>query len=303
MLSRFAFIVLSIVALVACRHPDARTPPHHAITSIRHEVTSVRTPDGVQIAVQTWGNPKGRPIVFVHGLAQSHLSWTRQVASSLGDEFRLVTYDLRGHGDSDKPQEAPYYEEGRRWGEELAAVLDGLGAERPIVVGWSLGGVVIANYLAAHGDAHLAGIVLVAAVTKLDSALLGHVPPLASPDLATRVGASREFLRDCFAVPPTGEEFETMLAYNAQVPRVVFSVVPRITLDGADAAFGKVKVPVLVLQGSEDKLVKMAMAQRSVALVPGARLAVYQGVGHAPFYERADTFNGDLAAFARAATP
>ncbi|WP_394850550.1 alpha/beta hydrolase [Pendulispora brunnea] len=294
MLSRFAFIFLIVLALVACRHQEARTPPHH-------EVSFVRTPDGVRTAVQTWGNPKGRPIVFVHGLAQSHLSWTRQVASSLGDEFRLVTYDLRGHGDSDKPLDARYYEEGRRWGEELAAVLDTLGPERPVVVGWSLGGVVIANYLAAHGDARLGGIVLVAAVTTFDRALLGVMPPLASPDLATRIGANRQFLRDCFAVPPTGEEFETMLAYNAQVPREVFAAVPHVSLDGTDAAFARVKVPVLVLQGSEDKLVKMGMAKRSAALVPGSHLAVYEGVGHAPFYERADAFNGDLAAFARRA--
>ena len=63
----------------------------------------VRTPDGVDISVREWGNPEGWPILFVHGLAQSHLSFLPQFASELADRHRLVAYDLRGHGESAKP--------------------------------------------------------------------------------------------------------------------------------------------------------------------------------------------------------
>ena len=63
----------------------------------------VQTPDGLNIAVQEWGNPAGRAIVFIHGFSQLHLSWSRQYGSALAREFRLITYDLRGHGQSDKP--------------------------------------------------------------------------------------------------------------------------------------------------------------------------------------------------------
>src|ERR1700730_15588090 len=65
----------------------------------------VRTPDGVTIAAQEWGNPSGSEILFIHGFSQASLSWQRQVESDLAKEFRMVTYALRGHGNSDKPLE------------------------------------------------------------------------------------------------------------------------------------------------------------------------------------------------------
>lgn len=58
----------------------------------------LRTPDGLTISAQEWGNPTGPEILFIHGFSQSNLSWMRQVNSDLAKEFRMITYDLRGHG-------------------------------------------------------------------------------------------------------------------------------------------------------------------------------------------------------------
>ena len=63
----------------------------------------VKTPDGPTISAQDWGNPTGPEIVFIHGFSQSHLSWIKQVTGELANDFHMVTYDLRGHGNSDKP--------------------------------------------------------------------------------------------------------------------------------------------------------------------------------------------------------
>lgn len=257
----------------------------------------VKTPDGLSIAVQKWGNPQGPEILFIHGLSQSHLSWAAQIQSDLAERFRIVTYDLRGHGASNKPSEAKYYVEGRRWGDELKAVIDGAGLKRPVVVGWSLGGLVMTNYLRAYGDQGLAGVVFVAAVTRFDPALLGSVPPLASEDLSTRLGAMRQFLRDCFVVPPPPAQFETMLAYNAMVPIELHASVRHMSHEGADEALRGLSIPALVIQGAEDRLVKSAMSTRTASLVRGARLSIYEGVGHAPFYEASARFNADLAGF------
>ncbi|UQA55795.1 alpha/beta fold hydrolase [Polyangium aurulentum] len=261
------------------------------------EQIHVKTPDGVSIAVQKWGNPQGQEILFVHGLSQSHLSWAAQIKSPLAERFRIVTYDLRGHGASGKPTEAVYYKEGRRWGDELEAVIDGAGLKRPVVVGWSLGGLVMTNYLRAYGDQGLAGVVFVAAVTRFDPALLGSVPPLASEDLSTRLGAMRQFLRDCFVVPPPPAQFETMLAYNAMVPIELHAVVGQMGHEGADEALRALSIPALVIQGEQDRLVKSAMATRTASLVRGARLSMYEGIGHAPFYEARERFNTELAGF------
>lgn len=259
----------------------------------------VKTPDGLSIAVQSWGTPEGPEIVFIHGLAQSHLAWTPQITSDLAREFRLVTYDLRGHGASDKPTGAEFYQEDRRWADELGAVIEGAGLKHPVVVGWSLGGVVILDYLRAYGDKKLAGVVFVDAVTRFDPALLGPMPPVTSEDLPTRLGAMRQFLRDCFAVPPPPAEFETMLAYNAMVPVQVHAAVRHMPLEGADESLRALSVPTLVIQGAEDRLLKTAMSSRTASLVRGARLSTYEGVGHAPFYEASERFNAELAGFVR----
>src|SRR5713226_6107085 len=82
---------------------------HMSIRPIAKEF-KVATPDGVTISAQSWGNDSGGEILFIHGLMQCHLSWAKQVESSLADEFRLVTYDFRGHGGSDKTLDASLYD-------------------------------------------------------------------------------------------------------------------------------------------------------------------------------------------------
>jgi non-heme chloroperoxidase len=73
----------------------------------------VKTPDGLTISAQDWDNPTGPEIVFIHGFSQSHLSWIKQVTGELAKDFHMVTYDLRGHGNSDKPLEPERYKDSK----------------------------------------------------------------------------------------------------------------------------------------------------------------------------------------------
>jgi pimeloyl-ACP methyl ester carboxylesterase len=134
----------------------------------------------------------------------------------------MVTYDLRGHGNSDKPLEPEKYKESRGWADEVQAVIDAAGLKRPVLVGWSYGGRVIADYLSVHGAAKLAGLNYVDAVSKSDPSFFGDglkvLPQMASDDLATNIAATRTFLRGCFEKQPTQDEFEAMLAFNMMVP-------------------------------------------------------------------------------------
>jgi non-heme chloroperoxidase len=264
----------------------------------------VRTPDGVTIAAQEWGNPSGSEILFIHGFSQASLSWQRQVESDLAKEFRMVTYDLRGHGNSDKPFEPEKYKESKTWADEVQAVIDAAKLKRPVLVGWSYGGRVIADYLAIHGAARLAGLNYVDAVSKSDPSFFGDglkVQPLMfSEDLATNIAATRTFLHNCFEKQPSQDDFETMLAFNMMVPPKVRANMGGRTLS-MDDTLKALKLPVLVTQGAADKLVLVAAAKHTVATIPGAKLSVYDGVGHAPFWEDAARFNAELSAFVRAA--
>src|SRR5262249_55793276 len=84
-------------------------------------------------------------------LLAASLSWARQTSSELAKEFHIVTYDLRGHGNSDKPLEPEKYKESKGWADEVKTVMETAKLKRPVLVGWSYGGGVIADYLKLHG--------------------------------------------------------------------------------------------------------------------------------------------------------
>jgi non-heme chloroperoxidase len=267
----------------------------------------VTTPDGLAISVWEWGNPGGPEILFIHGLAQCHLSFAPQVDSHLARRFRLVAFDLRGHGDSAKPLDPAFYQDGRRWADEVAAVIGAKRLEHPVLVGWSLGGRVLREYLVHHGDRHLAGINIVSSRPIEDPSILAPASRanLAGQpaDLAGRIRASAAFLRACFHRQPSEAEFGFALAYNMLLPRAVRDAVAGWTPDRAAirAALGKVSVPALVTHGLADELILPAAAEMTLAAIPHSRGSFYPDCGHSPFCEDAERFNRELAEFAAAA--
>ncbi|MBV8653188.1 MAG: alpha/beta fold hydrolase, partial [Alphaproteobacteria bacterium] len=131
-------------------------PQTNAIELGREEI--VRAPDGVGLSVHEWGNPAGPEILLIHGLAQCHLCWERQTQSALAKRHRVVAFDLRGHGASEKPLEAHCYQKSDVWADDVAAIIEAKRLKRPVLVGWSLGGRVLRQYLIHHGDKGLSGI-------------------------------------------------------------------------------------------------------------------------------------------------
>ncbi len=262
---------------------------------------TLTAPDGVQLAVQEAGNPDGRAIIFVHGLLGSHLSWEAQIHSPQLQHYRLISYDLRGHGLSGKPERADAYRDGRRWADDLATVIAGSAAQQPLLVGWSLGAAVITNYLAMHGDADIAGALYVGAVIELQPAQIVAHPQLyrelVSPELRTQLDAERAFLALCFATPPAMETFQRLLANAALASPQMQSAVHGMSLD-APAGLGALRKPLLLIYGAQDALVQAGPSlARAQALKPSATHKLYADAGHAPFLEQADRFNHDLAAF------
>ena len=262
----------------------------------------VQTPDGLNIAVQEWGNPAGRAIVFIHGFSQSHLSWSRQYGSALAREFRLITYDLRGHGQSDKPLTPEFYHEGHRWAGELAAVIDRTQAEKPVLVAWSYGGRIVSDYLTEFGGGGLSGISLVGSKIKTAPAFLGDGIPalqrqMASDDLAVSIPATIAFLRACAEKWDAGE-FNVHLAFNMLVPPGVRGLLHKRAFD-ADALFKGLDLPMLITHGTSDRITPHAAGEHVHAITARSRLSLYEATGHCPFLERPDRFNAELAEFVR----
>src|SRR5262249_42218235 len=222
----------------------------------RYRSFRVCAPDGVSLAAQDWRqSTSGRDVLLIHGFSQSHLSWLKQVSGPLAAEFRLVSYDIRGHGGSDKPLEPHFYREPERWADEVAAVIEQAQLDRPVLVFWSYGGRIALDYLSQNGDAGVAALVFVNATSRGDATLLGPANPLlramAQGDLATNIEATLKFLGASTARPLPEAEVRFMLAYNMVVPPAV-----RFNLTGRpadyDATLRRIRVPVLALHGSED---------------------------------------------------
>lgn len=263
---------------------------------------SVRAPDGVRIAVQESGNPAGPPIIFIHGLLGSHLNWIKQQQDPQLQRYRLITFDLRGHGLSDKPQQEAAYRDGKRWADDLAAVIDATQARRPLLVGWSLGGAVITNYLAAYGDKNLSGAVYVDGVVELTPAQLPAHPAVYSAmtdeRLATHLDGERAFLRLCFYQQPDRETFERLLANAALAAWPMQRAVPTMTIP-LEQGLKNARVPLLFIYGRHDALVNPQVAlARARSVNPRIESQIYDDSGHAPFIEEAPRFNRQLAAFA-----
>ena len=268
-----------------------------AMAQAEFRTFKVRTPDDVMISAQEWGNRGGLEILMIHGFSQSHLSWSRQFGSELAKSFRIITYDIRGHGASEKPLDAAHYRDHKRWAEEVNAVMEGAKLKRPILVGWSYGGRIIVEYLMEYGDKNIAGINFVGAFTKVVPELLGPATPavmkMVSENPADNIENTRSFLQfsTAKALPP--DELEMMLTYNMEVPaRVRRHLLHRPA--AYEATLRKITVPVLVTHGIEDRVALVPMARYTESVVANAQVSLYNGVGHMPFWEDASRFNREL---------
>jgi non-heme chloroperoxidase len=272
------------------------------------EIHSVQGAGGVKLHVREWGKPAGVPILLIHGWSQSLLCWTKQHEGELQDQFRVVAVDLRGHGMSEAPLEAEQYVDGEKWADDVAAIIDQLTLDKPILVGWSYGGFVISDYVRKHGQNKIAGINFVGAAVALGekaSPFVGpgfqeNVPAACEADLPTNIAAIRSFLRALVAEPMSADDFEVALCFNMVVHPQVRAFLIQRELDFVPILEG-IEVPVLVTHGRSDTLVLPAMADLIREHCKTALTSWYDGVGHAPFLEEPERFNRELARFARKA--
>jgi pimeloyl-ACP methyl ester carboxylesterase len=264
-----------------------------------HEIRGGR---GLRLHAREWGDPQGPGLLFIHGWSQSDLCWAKQVAGDLATRFRIVTFDLRGHGLSDKPTGPEHYTDGQLWADDLAAVVGQTGLERPVVAAWSYGGFVVADYLRAYGDEAIAAINLVGAAVLLKPPGFDHLGPgllenandACASDLATNIAALRRFLRACTARELDEEAFIATLGWNMAVPPPVRAALIARELDGDDA-LATTSVPVLVTHGREDTIVLPSMAEHTLDICKQSVASWYDDVGHMPFWEEPERFDRELS--------
>lgn len=267
---------------------------------IRHRV---KAPDGVELEVREWGDPQGPEVLLVTGVAQSYLSFAKQYTDPGWQHFRIVSYDPRGHGLSDKPVGDKWYQEGARWSGEVRAIMDTLDLRSPVLAGWSLGGRIVRQYLVDHGDARLDGIGLISCRPVEVSEVVGRgndvVKGLDIEDEASQIAVATAFLRNCFGVQPSPDELAFALAFNMLCPWPIRRQIGKWLTDPAvsSAALRAIRKPTFIAHGLADVLVLSEASKISAGLVPHAEVCWYAGCGHSVFFEQAGRFNAEFAAF------
>jgi len=266
---------------------------------------TVRGGNGVELNVEETGPPDGRVVVCCHGYSQCRLSWRKQLRSDLAEDYRLVAFDNRGHGLSEKPDGLEPYQRSSLWAADVAAVLDAVEATDAVLVGWSYASLIVLDYLREYGTDRIAGLNLVDSVSGMgnaeDNELLGPkyvelFPALTSRDAAESVEALETFVRRCVhgELPP--EEHYFVLGFNVIVPPHVRDGMRSRTLSHRET-LRELDVPLLVTHGAEDLVTKVEAAHRHADIAPDARTSIYEGVGHTPFWEAPQRYNGELREF------
>jgi non-heme chloroperoxidase len=271
---------------------------------------SVEGAGGVRLAVREAGRADAPPIVLLHGWSASGGAWARQLADpELTAHHRLLALDLRGHGESDSPDPAGGgYADPAVWAADVAAVLERTGPA--VLVGWSYGGLVIADYLRERGTAGVRGIMLVGAITEIGPgnpggevgpAWDGLMRPALSEDPAVAIPALTTFAGRMTATPLAGACVQRLVSDMLRVPPAVRGALFRRTLGSADVLAG-VTVPALVVHGERDEVISPRAAEYAAGKIPGAQMRWFEDVGHMPFAERTDAFGTALLEFAGSTT-
>lgn len=263
----------------------------------------VTTPDGLKIAVQDWPHKAGaRALLFIHGFSQTQDCWSEQVSANALEDFHVVTYDNRGHGQSDKPQEPHFYQEQNRWADEVDAVIHQLKLDKPILVVWSYGGRIALDYVSKYGDSRISGIVMVCAATSGDTIYHGSAIPfvkeMGNPDDEIAANSVRSFLENCSYKPVPADKMKFLEDTNNMTSQVVRRALQDRTNEHEDT-LRSITVPVLALHGAEDKALLPSLAKYTATMVQNGEYIIYPQTGHMPFWECSNEFNADLARFAK----
>lgn len=263
----------------------------------------VVAPDGVRLALDVAGPADAPPVVLLHGIALDRTVWRPLLARAPALGLRFVAVDLRGHGASDKPTDPTAY--AGRLGDDLAAVLAGL--DRPVLVPWSYGGVVVGEWLRRPGArSPLGGILCAAAAVVMGRSareyygpgMMDHARGLMSDDAELYRSTCEGFAGSLTAAPHP----ELLEAGRGAAPKA--SVVARRAMLRRDedfvADYSAAGCPISLIHGALDQVVRLALSETLARAIPGATLTVVPDVGHATFVEAPLAFERALTALVAA---
>jgi 3-oxoadipate enol-lactonase len=241
---------------------------------------------------------RGNSIVFCHALATRQDLWERQRAA-LSRKFSIVSFDLRGHGESPPPGNGDYSFESQA--DDVAALMDHLNISRAALVGISVGGEV-AQLAAARHPHRFDRLIL--------SSTACHTEPARASTWESRIQEAERLGMSGIASATAFRWFSESFA--SANPEVIEWCRQRVASTNLDSYVGLARViqvmdlrpmlgsiacPTMILCGDQDHNTGPKTAQVLARLIPKAQLAIFEGSGHFPNIEAAEHFNRAVEEF------
>ncbi len=265
---------------------------------------------GVGVHVQDTGGD-GRPVVLIHGWPLSSQSWESQIPALADAGFRVVAYDRRGFGQSDKPGGGYDYD---TLTDDLKGLMEELDLRDATLVGFSMGGGEVARYMSAHGNDRVRSVVLASAVTpymmKTDDNPDGPLTKEKADQMTADLTSDRESFFDQFTtqffsangllkVTEAERQGAIALCRQSDEPAALKCMASFGTEDFRND-LAKISVPTLVIHGDSDAVVPFeGSGKRTHAAMSGSTLVVLPGAPHGCNVSNSTEFNTALLAFLR----
>lgn len=258
--------------------------------------------NGIAVEYEQTGTG-GEAVTLVHALGLNMRMWQRQLPA-LERRYRVIRYDVRGHGATEKPAR-PYSLE--VFADDLFTLLLGLGVHKAHVVGLSMGGMIAQHFALAYSH-------MVTSLTLCDTACV--FPPAARRQFEERAQLAEREGMDPLVEPtiqrwftpafiqggdPVLDELRGILARNE--PAAYANAARAVSYVDTSTRLGHVKAPTLVVVGDQDPSTPPAFAREIAKRIKGSRLEILRDASHMSVIEQDERFNELLLEFLNGVKP
>ncbi len=266
--------------------------------------------DSVRLHIDDTGG-NGRPVVLIHGWPLSAQAWKPQVSVLQAAGYRVVAYDRRGFGRSDKPHSSYSYDV---LADDLQRVIDQYELQDVTLVGFSMGGGEVARYITRHGESRLHSVVFAAAVPpylmKSTDNPEGPLTPEKAQEMKGALEADRsaffdQFTKDFFSANGVlqvteSQRQEAIALCQQSAQHAALACMDSFASTDFREDLKKVTIPTLVIHGDADAIVPFeGSGQRTHRAVAHSQLVTLKDAPHGLNVSHAQAFNDALLSFLR----